>query len=203
MARAKCPRCERPLRFCICQHLQPEQACCEVLILQHPDEVKHPLNTARIARLGIENCKVLVGEDFSENPHLKILLENKKSCLLFPGDEAFQPSEYQKIHGLPDVCILLDGTWRKARKILHLNPQLQSLPRISLPENLESRYRIRKSPHQSALSTIEATVCLMREFSGDPMVHQICLDSFRAMIDRQIEAMGRYVYEKNYRNRSK
>ncbi|WP_257287252.1 MULTISPECIES: tRNA-uridine aminocarboxypropyltransferase [unclassified Endozoicomonas] len=203
MARAQCQRCERPLQFCICQDLQLEQACCELLILQHPDEVKHPLNTARILKLGIKNCKILVGEDFNENPHLKILLENKKGCLLFPGDGALQSSEYQKIHGLPDVCILLDGTWRKARKILHLNPQLQSLPWISLSENLESSYRIRKTPHQSALSTVEAAVCLMRVFSGDPRVHQNCLDSFRTMIDRQIEAMGRDVYEKNYRNRSK
>ncbi|KEQ18960.1 tRNA-uridine aminocarboxypropyltransferase [Endozoicomonas numazuensis] len=202
MARAQCQRCERPLHFCICRHLEPELACCELLILQHPDEVKHPLNTARIARLGIKNCTVLIGEDFTENPQLQAILEQKLCCLLFPHDEALLPSEYQKHHGQPDVCILLDGTWRKARKILHLNPQLHALPWITLPEALESSYRIRKTPNQSALSTIEAAVCLMRELSGDSSAHQHCLDSFQAMIDRQIEAMGRDVYEKNYSKQS-
>ncbi|MGI9280842.1 MAG: tRNA-uridine aminocarboxypropyltransferase [Endozoicomonas sp.] len=202
MARAKCQRCERPLQFCICRDLQPEPACCELLILQHPDEVKHPLNTARIANLGIKNCTVLVGEDFTDNPQLNIILEQKQGCLLFPHDEALQPTEYQTLHGQPDVCIVLDGTWRKARKLLHLNPQLHTLPWISLPETQASSYRIRKTPNQSALSTIEAAVCLLRELSGNPIAHQNCLDSFQAMIDRQIEAMGRDVYEKNYRNRS-
>ncbi|WP_062267162.1 tRNA-uridine aminocarboxypropyltransferase [Endozoicomonas arenosclerae] len=202
MARAKCPRCERPLQFCICSNLQPEPACCELLILQHPDEVRHPLNTARIAKLGIQNCTVLIGEDFTDHAQLNHLIEHKKVCLLFPDDQALLPSEHQKNHGQPDVCIVLDGTWRKARKILHLNPHFHALPFISLPEQQQSSYRIRKVPGPSALSTIEAAVCLLRELSGNPQVHQNCLDSFNAMIERQIEAMGREVYEKNYRNRS-
>ena len=46
----------------------------DLLILQHPKETRHPLNSARIAQLGIRNCEILVGEDFTENDRLQNLL---------------------------------------------------------------------------------------------------------------------------------
>ncbi|WP_422450168.1 MULTISPECIES: DTW domain-containing protein [unclassified Endozoicomonas] len=64
MPRPLCPRCQRPETQCYCSALKEEIACMDIIILQHPRESRHPLNTARILELGIGNCEVWVGEDF-------------------------------------------------------------------------------------------------------------------------------------------
>ena len=62
MSRARCERCARPLNHCLC-HLIPQlPSRTRVLILQHPDEVGHALNTARLAALGLENAELRVGD---------------------------------------------------------------------------------------------------------------------------------------------
>ncbi|MRI32109.1 DTW domain-containing protein [Endozoicomonas sp. OPT23] len=200
MSRARCERCLKPLSMCYCKDLTPEKATVDLLILQHFRETKHPLNTARIAELGIENCHILAGEDFSQNATFNNLLQTKNACLLFPSEQA---TSWQQLTSeseqKPDLIIVLDGTWRKARKMLYLNPVLQSLPAVTLSEAAESNYRIRKASEESALSTIEATVALLREVSQDTHAHQNCLDSFERMINMQIEAMGQSTFQKNYR----
>ena len=201
MARAECPRCKRPPTSCYCQDLREETACMDLLILQHPKETRHPLNSARIAQLGIHNCEILTGEDFTEVNRLHDLIKEKKACLLFPSPEAQSTSEYLVRNEKPDLCILLDGTWRKARKIYYLNPVLQALPAISLLDSGRSEYKIRKSPSEKALSTIEAAVALLREVGNNKQAHQHCLDAFDKMISLQIDAMGRDVYKHNYRSR--
>ena len=66
MSRARCERCARPLNHCLC-HLIPQlPSRTRVLILQHPDEVGHALNTARLAALGLENAELRVGEVFAD-----------------------------------------------------------------------------------------------------------------------------------------
>ncbi|MGI9277930.1 MAG: tRNA-uridine aminocarboxypropyltransferase [Endozoicomonas sp.] len=202
MARAECPKCKRPPVSCYCQDLGEETACMDLLILQHPKETRHPLNSARIAQLGIRNCEILVGEDFIENNRLQDILNERKTCLLFPSPEAQSTGEYLDENGKPDLCIVIDGTWRKARKIYYLNPALQDLPAISLRDTGRSEYKIRKSPSDKALSTIEAAVALLREVGNNKQAHQQCLDAFEKMISLQIDAMGRDVYKNNYRSRA-
>lgn len=198
MARSCCTQCGRPERLCYCSSIRQETACIDLLILQHPREVKHPLNSARIADLSLSNCTIKVGEDFSDDEELQELIANKHCCLLFPTPTAETANNYCEQHEKPELCIILDGTWRKARKMYHLNPCLQELPALTLSEANNSEYRIRKSPQESALSTVEATVALLREISHQPDVHQSCLDTFAHMIDLQIEAMGEETYRRNY-----
>lgn len=92
---------------------------------------------------------------------------------------------------------MLDGTWRKARKLLHLNPELAALPRVCLPAPLPSRYRLRKAPGEGALSTIEAIVQAL-ECLEAPTSFQPLLAPFEALIDGQINAMGEHVYAMNH-----
>ncbi|MEN0108112.1 MAG: DTW domain-containing protein, partial [Pseudomonas sp.] len=87
MSRPLCPRCCRPLSHCLCALIPSLDSRSRVLILQHPSEVKHALNTARLAALGLVNAELLVGEQFAE---LEALLQRPgyRSCLLFPGEGA-------------------------------------------------------------------------------------------------------------------
>ncbi len=160
-------------------------------------ESRHPLNTARILEMGISNCEVWTGEDFSTHPSLQKALREKNCYLLFPGANAKASTEVLETT-TPEVIIVLDGTWRKAKKIYYCNPQLQQLPCIELTDLPISDYRIRKAPDKGALSTVEATVTLLRQANQNPVAHQPLLDTFGLMIEQQINAMGQETFLKNY-----
>ena len=82
--------------------------------------------------------------------------------------------------------LVLDGTWRKSRKMLHLNPILQSLPRLSLQGLPPSNYRIRKAHRSSQLSTLEATCSALMQLEGDVDKFQALLTAFDGFVTQQM-----------------
>jgi DTW domain-containing protein YfiP len=161
-----------------------------VLILQHPSETAHALNTARLAALGLRKAQLRVGEV------VKLPVDERDNYLLFPGVDA-TPLESLASGERPLRLIVPDGTWRKARRLLHLNPELAALPRVSLPAGLVSRYRLRKAPVPGALSTIEAIVIALNMLEGGGRFDQL-LRPFEALIEAQIAAMGIETYQRNH-----
>ncbi len=190
MSRARCERCTRPLGHCLCHLIPRLPSRTRVLILQHPDEAGHALNTARLAALGLENAELRVGERFELEPDPAY-----RTCLLFPGEtaQALPVAE----DGRPLLLVVPDGTWRKARKLLHLNPQLAGLPRVCLPTGMRSRYRLRKAPAEGALATVEAIAAAL-ELQEAPKRFDALLRPFEALIDGQIAAMGEDTYRRNH-----
>ena len=168
-----------------------------MLLLQHPSEVGHALNTARLAALGLVNAELLVGEDFTA-----LDLSAWDAWLLFPGEAAVAlPELAARPVDKPRLLVVPDGTWRKARKLLHLNPNLAALPRVALPDGLISRYRLRKAPVEGALSTIEAVVHALDALDV-PQTHADLLRPFDALIEGQIAAMGEETFQRNHGPRS-
>jgi DTW domain-containing protein YfiP len=167
-----------------------------VLILQHPEEHRHPLNTGRLAVLGLQRAELLVGEHF---PQLaSILAASSSAFLLFPGDSAQTPQPLDCYPPGESVLLIVpDGTWRKARKILYANPLLSTLPRLSLPAGDPSRYRVRKTREPAAVSTIEAIARTLAALEPAQDFSPI-LRPFDALIDQQIAAMGGEVYQRNH-----
>ena len=196
-ARARCGRCQRPHSHCLCALIPQLQSRTRVLILQHPEESRHALNTARLAALGLVNGELQVGEQFAD---LASWLADPayQACLLFPGDDA-QPlaTVAASPRARPLLLVVPDGTWRKARKLLYLNPLLAALPRVCLPTGLESRYRLRKAPMAGALSTLEAIVVALEALEA-PQSFAALLQPFEALIDGQIAAMGEPTYQRNH-----
>jgi len=166
-----------------------------VLILQHPSEAGHALNTARLAALGLASAELKMGEVFEDEP----LAGGAGDYLLFPGENALSLSELAMVPR-PIRLIVPDGTWRKARKLLYLNPRLAALPRVALPEGTGSRYRLRKAPSAGALSTIEAIVVALNALEGAGRFDAL-LRPFDALIDGQIEAMGTELFQRNHLSR--
>ena len=97
----------------------------------------------------------------------------------------------------PLLLVVPDGTWRKARKLLHLNPLLAALPRVTLASAVESRYRLRKAPGPGALSTVEAIVQALQVLEA-PASFEPLLRPFEALIEGQIAAMGEDTYQRNH-----
>ncbi|WP_055128716.1 tRNA-uridine aminocarboxypropyltransferase [Pseudomonas mediterranea] len=195
MSRIHCPRCHRPQSHCLCPLIPSLDSRTRVLLLQHPSEVDHALNTARLAALGLNNAELIVGEVFENLPAL-LNQPGYRACLLFPGEDA-QPMQAYGPSDDPLLLVVPDGTWRKARKLLHLNPLLTALPRVTLADGGVSRYRLRKAPGPGALSTVEAIVQALQVLEA-PMSFEPLLRPFEALIEGQIAAMGEETYQRNH-----
>ncbi|BBR55203.1 MULTISPECIES: tRNA-uridine aminocarboxypropyltransferase [Pseudomonas] len=196
MSRPRCERCQRPLDHCLCPLIPSLDSRTRVILLQHPSEVSHALNTARLAALGLVNAELRVGEVFDDLPAL-LATPGYRPVLLFPGEQAQVLSAYEIADDTPLLLIVPDGTWRKARKLLYLNPLLDALPRVTLGQVPPSRYRLRKAPEPGALSTIEAVVEALNALEGAGRFDALCRP-FDALIEGQIKAMGRETFERNH-----
>lgn len=195
MSRTRCERCLRPTDHCLCALIPALGSRTRVLILQHPSEVNHALNTARLAALGLENAELHVGEVFEDLTQW-LSLPGYRACLLFPGEKAVALTA-SSADDLPLLLVVPDGTWRKARKLLHLNPSLAALPRVVLTNAPPSRYRLRKAPGPDALSTLEAIVHALHTLEPEASFDGL-LRPFDALIDGQIAAMGEETFRRNH-----
>ena len=194
--RPTCTYCTRPVSHCLCRHISKIANHTQVLVLQHPNESKHPLNTARLAVLGLKQSQLWVGEHFAQLDDRLATVET--AFLLFPANEH---SLIQPLAALDkessSLLIVPDGTWRNVRKIIGLNPVLSTLPHLSLPLGQPSQYRVRKTSETAAVSTIEAITRALT-FLEPGQDFAPLLTPFSLMIEQQIQAMGAQVYARNY-----
>lgn len=193
--RQRCQQCARPQTHCLCDLIPHLPSQTRVLLIQHPDETQHALNTARMTALGLQNSTLIIAETVDDlEQHLQ--LPGYRACVLFPGEGAQQLSAYQTGQH-PLLLVVPDGTWRKAQRILYCNPLLAALTRVTLPLGLSSRYRIRKAPNTQALATVEAVSYALDILEPDKDFSPL-LRPFDALIEGQIQAMGAEVYQRNH-----
>ena len=193
-----CLQCNKALSACICGFIQPLDNQYFLHVLQDPSEQKKAIGTARILGLSLSQVKVTVGEYFNQSD-----FDLDNTFLVFPDDHA------ESIDGLHNKqrlnCssqfIILDGSWKKAYKLLMSNPFLQTLPKVMINVTDKSEYRIRKSPREDGLSTVEAGYYLLSELESNKDKFIPLLDVFNKMIDFQIKRMPADIYNKNYLNK--
>lgn len=204
MPRAVCSRCLRPQSACFCEWITPVlPGFVEVLILQHPLEALQAKGSARLLHLSLANSRMVVGEVFDESvltadaatsgwpgPTLNLLLYPA-----LPSDVSSQALCKAQIdavrsnHGVqkPDVrLVVIDGTWRKSRKMLYLSAWLRRLPRLALQDMPASSYRIRKAHKPDQLSTLEATCAALAQLDGDVDKYVPLLQAFDGFVEQQM-----------------
>lgn len=189
--RARCPRCERPLRVCLCAWIAPTANTTPLLILQHPLEVRQAKGSARLLQLSLQHCHTLVGEDF-EPTVLQAGLhppedKARQTVLLYPAHADLPAPSVSAAELVPERTrlVVLDGTWRKSLRMLHLNPLLQALPRLALQPDGPSRYLIRKAHRPDQLSTLEATCLALAQLEQAPARYAPLLAAFDAFVAAQ------------------
>ncbi|OIS98686.1 PREDICTED: uncharacterized protein LOC109232210 [Nicotiana attenuata] len=76
--RPMCPSCSKPTRLCLCTRLKIPclKNSVAVTILQHSLEKKHPLNSTRIASIGLQNLSVISVSDVNYEAQFLIRLLN-------------------------------------------------------------------------------------------------------------------------------
>ena len=165
----------------------------EVLILQHPLEIHHPKNSARLLHLSLPGSRILVGESWDAHAWSQALEGPKYTVLLYPltgqtGQESPPSPEPAMLKDSANVrLVVIDATWRKSRKILHLNPALQQLPRMTLDAVPQSRYLIRKAHKLGQLSTLEATCAALAQLGCSPAAFDPLLTAFDGFVTQQAQ----------------
>ena len=207
--RSTCVCCQRPQSTCICPWVVPLIHAVEVLVLQHPLEVNQAKGSARLLHLSLPNSRLVAGEVFDPQ-ELQALLTApyqsgvqpgamasppKTTILLYPqtpqdrslgvaAPPALEPAVLRDPAQLR--LVVLDGTWRKSRKMLYLNPLLQQLPRLSLCDLPASNYHIRKAHRPDQLSTLEATCAALAQLGRDTLPLQPLLAAFDSFVAQQL-----------------
>ena len=186
--RIACSNCLRPQVACICAWVVPVEHAVEVLILQHPLEVANPKGSARLLHLCLPRSRLLVGETFAP-AQLQALLAGKHNVLLYPATPEPAPGsapppvfEPASLPAAALQLVVLDGTWRKSRKMLYQNPLLQSVPRLSLRATPPSHYLIRKAHAPDQLSTLEAGCYALMQLEADPQRLLPLIDAFDGLM---------------------
>lgn len=193
--RARCAACLRAASACICAFVRPLPSRAELLILQHPLEVGNAKNSARLLHLCLPASRLVVGEAF--DPYeLETLLhaDGRTPLLLYPdttGDASLGIAPPPELDGgllaHPERVrlVVLDGTWRKSRKMLYINTPLQRLARLALLDVPPSIYRIRKAHAAHQLSTLEAAALALARLEGDLAWCAPLLDAFDGFVQHQ------------------
>lgn len=197
--RALCAACQRPRQTCICRWVTALPNQVEVLLLQHPMEVGNAKGSARLLHLSLANSRLEVGETFEPARLQAMLSPARRSVLLYPDTEDAslglarpQPFDAAWLHE-PLRLVVLDGTWRKSRKMLYLNPLLQALPRLPLRETPPSHYLIRKAHLPDQLSTLEATAYALAQLENDINKYQPLIAAFDGFVAQQAGYVRRSV----------
>jgi DTW domain-containing protein YfiP len=198
--RAMCATCLRAQSTCICALVVPTLHATDVLILQHPLEVHHAKNTARLLHLCLPGSRMVVGETFDDMQLQSLVPSGNYPVLLYPPQPFDGTNNGNTPHCVPAqldaarlpptspakhvTLVVLDATWRKSRKMLHLSPALQRLPRLGLENLPPSGYAIRKAHAPGQLSTLEATCAALAQLEGDTGKFAPLRTAFTAFVAR-------------------
>jgi DTW domain-containing protein YfiP len=203
--RPHCARCTRPATACICGWITALHSDADLLILQHPMEVANAKGSARLLHLSIAGSTLAQGEAFDPALLADLLHRGGRTPVLLypdtPGDVSMPapPALAPALLAHPAAVrlVVLDGTWRKSRKMLYQNPLLQGLPRLPLTRMPASHYLIRKAHAPDQLSTLEASCYALGQLHGDGERFAPLLAAFDRFVARFQQTGGKLETQAN------
>jgi len=153
-----CPRCLLSLEICVCSVLPCVEARTEIVLIRHVTERLLTSNTGRFAALVLPNSRLLAyggGDTFDATP-----LRAPGTALLYCSGPA-RPLPF-----VPERLIVLDGSFRQARRMYKRVPELRDLPELSLPAPQITPTRLRRPTQRDGMSTIEAIAAALSALEG-------------------------------------
>ena len=183
--RPRCYGCFRPMDRCFCDRIPRIDNKTDVLIIQHMRERFHPFNTARILRRSLLNSRLFVDHVNCLETKLSQFTLSNDVGLLYPGSGARLLDELS-YDERPKQLVILDGTWHHTKTLFRDIPKLQRLPKYRLAPTHPSRYGLRREPHVSLLSTLEATVAALRCLEPKTQGFDELVAAFESMVEDQL-----------------
>ncbi|OUR60285.1 DTW domain-containing protein [Colwellia sp. 39_35_sub15_T18] len=221
----RCPLCQLAKQFCICA-MAPKKG--EVssnagfLLLMYDTEVLKPSNTGKLIADLVPDTYAFLWSRTTRNDELQAILDDEKwqPFVVFPQEYAQEnrPVETQAINcstGKRPLFIMLDGSWREAKKMFRKSPYLDRFPLVSfdpklffgsqlpdsglaggeLPANVEqtpvgehSRYTVRKTElaHQFSTAEVAARVLAMSGEHDNAHLLDLWFDVFNYQYQKSV-----------------
>ena len=169
-ARQKCDQCGFLLSQCVCPWRPTLTTPLKLVILQDPKEAGHAKNTVTLLKLALAQIICINAFDDAAIDEFLDGIDPERWRLIFPAAnsvavETQNASQLATIEGV----ILIDATWRKAKKCYLSHQRLQTLTAWNFASAPMSDYSIRKSPDTKALSTLEACAYIVEQVTAQDM----------------------------------
>ncbi len=181
----RCPVCWVKQEHCVCPLVPQVPTRTRVLFVRHEREAAKSTGTARIAQLALpHHALVSYGDVPTEADAALAAMDLAGAAVLFPAEPpAPWPLEP------PRTLVIIDGTWRQARKMMKKLPALAHLPRLALPPKPEPVLRLREGTLEGGRSTLEAVADALRTWEGAAVADP--LDALHAAyVERVFRARG-------------
>lgn len=183
---SSCNQCGLPIINCICSCTAKIRTNSKIWILSTEKEFHRPSNTARLLKLiNPFSTELFLWERTKVPEKLITNLNNDmyEPFLLFPvenNETKCHKVEYKDAGKIP-AFILIDGTWKEARKIFRKSSYLEKIPIISLEPNFKSIYDLRKGAKEGNLCTIEAAIEVLK-ISGEDQYSSVISDFYKLFL---------------------
>lgn len=167
----RCESCFLPLLSCLCSEKPKVKGKAVFWLLTHNDEIYKPTNTGRLIVDVIDGARVFKWS--RTDPDLAFIDalsdEQYQPCIVFPSGESYQQRMIvsENLSEKIPAFIILDGTWRQARRMFRLSRYLDDLPVMQPSAAAISRYQLRQSVEEHHLCTAEVAAQMLREVSDD------------------------------------
>jgi len=190
----RCERCRLRVDLCICAECQPIPAASAFWLLTHHNEFYKPSNTGRLILNSIAGSHASEWSRQDPGSAFKALLDNPElaPCIVFPYGEDYQHrmiSDPAPSDGRKPVFIILDGTWRQARRMFRHSRYLDDLPVIEPEVSFQSSYMLRQAIEPGQLCTAEVAVALLQQIgdrqAADHLASVFKLFNIRGHISRR------------------
>lgn len=171
----RCQYCQVAEAYCLCSY-QPDIASkIAVMLLVSDNEVFKPSNTGRLIVDTIKESYVYQWSRTEPDSQMLALLADPayQPIIVFPDEYV---DDRQRLLGenvtsisenkIP-LIILLDGSWREARRIFRKSPYLDELPVLSINPDAISQYMMRQSEKEQHLSTAEVATLVFEQLGEE------------------------------------
>lgn len=166
----RCPSCLMAAGRCLCDARPNILGKAVFWLLTHHNEIYKPTNTGRLIIDTIQGSRVFKWGRVEPEPAFLDALSDPRyrPCIVFPsGDDYQQRMETADYllqgDGRIPAFIILDGTWRQARRMFRLSRYLDNVPAIEPSVRAKSRYQLRQSAEANHLCTAEIAAVMLRE----------------------------------------
>ena len=161
--KGRCDYCALTVGFCVCSQLDELRfnTVGRVAVLMNTKEKYRSSNTAKIIERILNANLLISGVDDAE---LNQIVAQGNCFVLFPSEGALTWEE-AKLPGDNRTIIVLDGTWRQARRLNQAIPL--HVPRIKVSPTSLSQFLCRRQTNPDRVCTVEALSMLYKDMGRD------------------------------------
>lgn len=170
----RCALCRIDVRHCMCDLRPRATSEAAFLLLYYDDEVLKPSNTGKLIADLFDDTFAFIWQRTDVSSQMTDILNAPGwyPVVVFPAEHALpERTVLDSVLSVPEgkrpLFILLDGSWREARKMFRKSPYLDRFPVLSVTPEQVSAYQVRKAVRKHQLATAEVASCVLDGF-GEP-----------------------------------